>query len=96
MIEFDGVTVHLTATKGLRDLGRSVAAPGTDLHCLDLAEAPVEEHTPRGPSAGVDPDRHLLPVPARAPDDVGHARTELTMLRDGSRHDVRVELTVCR
>ena len=43
-LAFDGAPVQLAATKGLADLGRLIAAPGTEIHCLDLAEAGVEEH----------------------------------------------------
>jgi predicted ATPase len=39
-LSFDGHTVHLPDLKGLHDLARLLAAPGEDLHCLELAGAP--------------------------------------------------------
>jgi predicted ATPase len=39
-LSFDGRTVHLPDLKGLHDLARLLAAPGEDLHCLELAGAP--------------------------------------------------------
>jgi hypothetical protein len=38
-LAFDGHTVHLPDLKGLHDLARLLAAPGEDLHCLELAGA---------------------------------------------------------
>jgi predicted ATPase len=38
-LSFDGHTVHLPDLKGLHDLARLLAAPGEDLHCLELAGA---------------------------------------------------------
>ena len=38
-LSFDGRTVHLPDLKGLHDLARLLAAPGEDLHCLELAGA---------------------------------------------------------
>jgi hypothetical protein len=38
-LAFDGRTVHLPDLKGLHDLARLLAAPGEDLHCLELAGA---------------------------------------------------------
>jgi non-specific serine/threonine protein kinase len=38
-LTFDGHTVHLPDLKGLHDLARLLAAPGEDLHCLELAGA---------------------------------------------------------
>jgi predicted ATPase len=39
-LSFDGHTIHLPDLKGLHDLARVLAAPGEDLHCLELAGAP--------------------------------------------------------
>jgi hypothetical protein len=44
-ITFDGVTVHLRTSKGLTDLARLLAAPHTDVHCLDLAGVTVEDRS---------------------------------------------------
>jgi predicted ATPase len=38
-ISFDGLSVHLPDLKGLHDLARLLAAPGEELHCLELAGA---------------------------------------------------------
>jgi predicted ATPase len=40
---FDGSTVSLRASKGLADLARLLAAPGREIHCLDLAGAGAED-----------------------------------------------------
>jgi predicted ATPase/tetratricopeptide (TPR) repeat protein len=39
-LAFGGDTVHMPDLKGLHDLARLLAAPGQELHCLDLAGAP--------------------------------------------------------
>jgi predicted ATPase len=44
-ITYDGATVHLRTSKGLADIARLLAAPGTDVHCLDLAGAVVEDRS---------------------------------------------------
>ena len=38
-LSFGGETVHMPELKGLHDLARLLAAPGQELHCLDLAGA---------------------------------------------------------
>jgi predicted ATPase len=38
-LSFDGRSVHLQDLKGLHDLARLLAAPGEDVHCLELAGA---------------------------------------------------------
>jgi predicted ATPase len=38
-LSFDGRSVHLPDLKGLHDLARLLAAPGEDVHCLELAGA---------------------------------------------------------
>lgn len=38
-ITYDGVTVHLAATRGMDDLAVLLTHPGRDVHCLDLAGA---------------------------------------------------------
>jgi hypothetical protein len=43
-ITFDGLTVHLRASKGLADLARLLAAPDTEVHCADLAGVVVDDH----------------------------------------------------
>jgi hypothetical protein len=40
---YQGSSVHLKASKGLRDLAELLARPGAEIHCLDLAGAGVEE-----------------------------------------------------
>jgi hypothetical protein len=42
-LTYDGVTVHVRSSKGLVSIGRLLAAAGTEIHCLDLAEAGVDE-----------------------------------------------------
>jgi predicted ATPase len=42
-LAFDGQTVHMPDLKGLHDLARLLAAPGEELHCLELAGAPAGE-----------------------------------------------------
>lgn len=42
-VGFDATTVSVRATKGMADLARLLADPGTEVHCLDLAGAAVEE-----------------------------------------------------
>lgn len=42
-ITFAGRSVSLRTTKGLNDLIRLIAAAGRELHCLDLADAGVEQ-----------------------------------------------------
>ncbi len=42
-LTYAGVTVRVPSSKGLRTIGRLLAAPGTDIHCLDLADAGVED-----------------------------------------------------
>jgi predicted ATPase len=37
---YGGRTAHVRASKGLLDLARLLAAPGAEVHCLDLAGAP--------------------------------------------------------
>jgi hypothetical protein len=39
-LSFDGVSVHMPDLKGLHDIARLLAAPGDELHCLELAAAP--------------------------------------------------------
>jgi predicted ATPase/class 3 adenylate cyclase len=42
-VSFRGSSVHLKASKGMRDLAELLAHPGVEIHCLDLAGAAVEE-----------------------------------------------------
>ena len=42
-LTFDETTVHITATKGMDDLATLLAAPGRDVHCIDLAGGVVEQ-----------------------------------------------------
>ena len=44
-ITYDDVTVRVRTSKGLIDIARLLATPGTDVHCLDLAGAVVEERS---------------------------------------------------
>ena len=44
-IHFDRRTVVVRASKGLRDIARLLAAPGREVHCLDLAGAAVEQRS---------------------------------------------------
>jgi hypothetical protein len=41
-MEFGGVSVRLTHQKGFLDLAQLLARPGTELHCLELADRPAE------------------------------------------------------
>ena len=40
-LSFDGGSVHMADLKGLHDIARLLAAPGEELHCLELAGAPA-------------------------------------------------------
>lgn len=42
-VTYDDRTVHLRTSKGLADIGRLVAAPGVEVHCIDLAGVVVED-----------------------------------------------------
>jgi hypothetical protein len=42
-LTFAGRTIAVRSTKGLVDIARLVAAGGSELHCLDLADAAVEQ-----------------------------------------------------
>ena len=44
-LTFDETTVHITAIKGMDDLATLLAAPGRDVHCIDLAGGAVEQPT---------------------------------------------------
>src|SRR5690606_32659841 len=44
-ITFDGLTVHLRSSKGLVDISRLLAAPNTEVHCIDLAGTLVEDRS---------------------------------------------------
>ena len=41
-LAFGGSSVKLTHQKGFRDLAQLLARPGTELHCLELADRPAE------------------------------------------------------
>ena len=41
-LEFDGLSVQLTHQKGFGDLARLLDRPGSELHCLELADRPAE------------------------------------------------------
>jgi hypothetical protein len=41
-LAFGGLSVRLTHQKGFRDLAQLLARPGTELHCLELADRPFE------------------------------------------------------
>jgi tetratricopeptide (TPR) repeat protein len=41
-LAFDGLSVRLTHQKGFLDLAQLLARPGTEMHCLELADRPVE------------------------------------------------------
>lgn len=45
VVAFDGRSAQLRASKGLADIGRLLAAPGTEVHCLDLMGAVVEDRS---------------------------------------------------
>jgi hypothetical protein len=47
MAAFEGRVVRLTPMKGFEDLARLLASPGTEVHCLELADRPLET-TPGG------------------------------------------------
>src|SRR5690606_12695534 len=48
-------TVHLPDLKGLHDLARLLAAPGEEVHCLELAAGPAATgDAPRGRAAAGD------------------------------------------
>jgi predicted ATPase len=42
-IEFAGAAVHLKTSKGMRDLAELLSRPGSEISCLDLAGAAVED-----------------------------------------------------
>jgi hypothetical protein len=42
-LTYDGHTVHVRSSKGLASIGRLLGRPDTDLHCLDLADAAVDD-----------------------------------------------------
>lgn len=42
-VHFAGRSAHLNATKGMTDLSRLLAEPGTEIHCMDLVGATVEQ-----------------------------------------------------
>jgi hypothetical protein len=44
-IVYDGTTVHLRTSKGLADIARLLASPNTEIHCIDLVGAVVEERS---------------------------------------------------
>ena len=44
-LTFDDTTVHIAATKGMDDLAALLAAPGRDVHCVDLVGGAVEQPT---------------------------------------------------
>ena len=46
MLDFDGHTVRLTSVKGFNDLARLLAHPGTETHCLELADRAAEMARP--------------------------------------------------
>jgi predicted ATPase len=46
-LAFDGESVHMPDLKGLHDLARLLAAPGDEIHCLDLGAA-VDGTSPQG------------------------------------------------
>ena len=59
---FEGETVRLADVKGFADLARLLARPGVDVHCLELADRPVEP----SPDAVVLDDRARREIRARA------------------------------
>lgn len=44
-VVYAGATAHLKRSKGMADLAQLLSRPGTDVSCLDLAGAAVEERT---------------------------------------------------
>ncbi len=42
-MSYDGLTVHLAATKGMDDLAVLLAQPGHEIHCVELAGAAAVE-----------------------------------------------------
>jgi predicted ATPase len=44
-IEFAGRSAHAKASKGLADIARLLATPGTEVHCLELMGAGVDQST---------------------------------------------------
>ena len=42
MLAFGGLSVQLTHQKGFADLAQLLGRPGTELHCLELADRPAE------------------------------------------------------
>jgi hypothetical protein len=45
-LAFEGQEVHVADAKGLPDLARLLAHPGTEIHCLELAGRPAESADP--------------------------------------------------
>jgi TolB-like protein/tetratricopeptide (TPR) repeat protein len=60
-LAFDGVSVQLTHQKGFGDLAKLIRQPGTEMHCLELADRPAEP----GGDAPVLDDRARREVQAR-------------------------------
>jgi hypothetical protein len=44
-LSFDGLTVRVRASKGLVSIGRLLAAPETEIHCLDLADSGLDDRS---------------------------------------------------
>ncbi len=44
-ISFDALTVRMGASKGLADIARLLAAPGAEVHCIELAGVVVEDRS---------------------------------------------------
>ncbi|HVW35146.1 MAG TPA: AAA family ATPase, partial [Acidimicrobiia bacterium] len=79
-ITFAGTSAVVPHTKGLADIARLLARPGTDIHALDLMSA-----ADRSGTAGVLADRRALDAYRRRLADLDTERAEATSDHDGER-----------
>ena len=85
-LAFEGSSVQLTHQKGFLDLAQLLARPGTELHCLELADRPVET----GGDVPVLDDRARRELQARVRDLQGEI-DEADAAHDSSRAELARE-----